>query len=251
MVKSFLVAALLIASPIAAYAQQSPYPPAIAKGEVLLQISADGEVKTVADKATIMGQIVGRGKDAASARNAADKQLAVLTERLVSFGISNDQISQPAQNMFQMFDRNTDPTEPEDSEANPFSSNRPVMVEFSDIASANQVRTTMETAGVRSVGNPIYLLASDANARQRAAADAIAHARVQAENYAAPLGMQVLRVVRVSNDNNGGMASMYGPEFRQMSKAMMANMGMGKGAEGNKVVTTATVWVDFVIGPKP
>jgi uncharacterized protein YggE len=250
MVRALLISALLLAKPTAVFAQQSPYPPTIAKGEVLLQISADGEDRTVADRVTIVGQIVGRGKDAADARQDVAAQRAALIRTLASLGVVEEQITQPAKNFLQSFDRSTDPVDAEDSAARPFSRDEPVMVELSGIQNASQVRSAMETAGVQSVGNPVFMLSSDTAAQQRAVTTAIANARSQAEMHAAPLGMKVLRIARVSNDNGGGLASLYGPEYRQMTSVMMANFGMGKSTEGDKVVTTATVWVDFILGPK-
>jgi uncharacterized protein YggE len=250
MVRQLLIAGLLLAAPAAASAQTSIYPPAMAKGEVLLQISADGMDKTVADSTLISGKITGKGKDAKSARIDAEKQMAALQAKLGQLGVPADKISKKSMGgFFDMFQKGSSPVGFGEGEEQSFTDEMPVSVELSDVGLASRVQSAMEDAGI-AVEEPKLMLASDAAAHGRAVAAALASARSKADAHAAPLGMQVLRIARISNEASGGLASMYGPEYRQMTTQLMSNFGMGAVVEGDRVVTSATVYVDFVLGPK-
>lgn len=250
MVRQLLIAGLLLAAPSVAQAQTSIYPPTMAKGEVLLQISADGMDKTVADMALITGRINGKGKDAKAARQDAERQMATLASKLVELGVPADKVMKKSSGFFDMFQKGSSPASFSDSEEQLFTDEMPVTVELSDVSLASRVRGAMEDAGV-AVEDPKLVLASDSAAHSRAVAAALTSARTKADAHAAPLGMQVLRISRISNEAAGGLASMYGPEYRQMTTAIMSNFGMGSVVEGDKVVTSASVYVDFVLGPKP
>lgn len=250
MVRQFLIAGLLVAAPVPAAAQTSVYPPAMAKGEVLLQISADGMDKSVADMALISGKITGKGKDAKSARLDAEKQLAALANKLGQLGVPADKVSRKSMgNFFDMFQKGSNPSGFGEGEEPSFTDEMPVTVELTDVGLVARVRNAMEDAGLV-VDEPKLGLASDSAAHSRAVAAALASARSKAEAHAAPLGMQILRIARISNEASGGLAAMYGPEYRQMTTQIMSSFGMGAVVEGDKVVTSATVYVDFVLGPK-
>ncbi len=97
------------------------------------------------------------------------------------------------------------------------------------------------------IRRPNIQLADESGAKAKATTAAVATAKAQAENYAAALNMRVVRMLRVSE--TGAIREFLGPESDFIMQEMR-NERDRRGPVSNDVPITASISVDFVLGPK-
>jgi uncharacterized protein YggE len=89
---------------------------------------------------------------------------------------------------------------------------------------------------------------ADRPAAQRAAKNqALVDAKVQADAYAAAMGLKVLRLVRVSESS--ALKEILGPEANIYQDLWNEYRG-SRGAVADEVSVSVSIWVDYVLGPK-
>jgi uncharacterized protein YggE len=89
---------------------------------------------------------------------------------------------------------------------------------------------------------------ADRPAAQRAAKNqALVDAKVQADAYAAAMGLKVLRLVRVSESS--ALKEILGPEANIYQDLWNEYRG-SRGTVADEVSVSVSIWVDYVLGPK-
>ena len=99
----------------------------------------------------------------------------------------------------------------------------------------------------QNVRRPNIETADPSAAQFEAKAKAITAAKKQAEDYAAALGMRVVRIIRVSE--TGAIKEFLGPEADFVLQEMRGDRNRQKQVS-NEMPVTASIAVDFVLGPK-
>ena len=93
---------------------------------------------------------------------------------------------------------------------------------------------------------PVYALTDDAGPRRQARARALEKARADAEAYAAPLNMRIVRVVRVSERLGLDLFGLFASEMQLLGQMFTPAMMRG----GPEVYTIVTVGVDYALAPR-
>jgi hypothetical protein len=132
-----------------------------------------------------------------------------------------------------------------------FNNSRRVGVSMSLATDMQAARAVMSEFGCEEdyqfVRRPLIELADPGAAKAKATTAAIATARAQAENYAATLNMKVVRMLRVSEA--GAIREFFGPESDFIMQDMRNDRDR-RAPISNEVPVSASISVDFVLGPK-
>ena len=115
---------------------------------------------------------------------------------------------------------------------------------LNDAGQFARVQGAIEAAGAESVLGPFYALSDETGARRAARADGLAHARADAEAYAASLRMRVSRMVRVSERVAADWSS-----FQAMQDWIQRVAGL-RGSANPDIETQVRVSVDFALAPQ-
>jgi uncharacterized protein YggE len=94
---------------------------------------------------------------------------------------------------------------------------------------------------------PIVEMADSSSAQMMAKAQAIAAANAEAESYAAALGMRVMRIIRISE--SGAIREFFGPESEYIMEEIRRDRDR-RMPVSNQLPVTASIAVDFALGPK-
>lgn len=242
-----LVAAVLLLTPVGvAVAQTAPIAP-LAPGEVLLQISASGSSTNRADSVTIFVPISTSADTASAARAANRAKIDILTKALVARGVPSSAVSLGANHSPFPFMGNeaagVDGDGPSPFPRAKRNAESVVQISLNDPAMFAAVRDVLDEENEAMMGAPVYALKNNAAARATAISDAMSKAREEASHSAAALGLQVARIVRVSNYG----AQTTQPEDLQAVARMVMAM---QGGSSDQVETQVRIWIDFVLTPR-
>lgn len=213
--KTSILTALLIASALPAVpaAAQSSGQVTQAITGTRLDISATGEVTRVPDLAVISAGVVARSATAAAAlQETADKMDRVIAA-LKRAGVDDRDIqtSSVSLNPEYRYPQNQSP------QLTGYSASNQVTVRFRDIRNSGKILDALVAVGANQINGPSMTIEHPETALDEARTRAIAQGRARAELYARALGMQVARVVSVSE--GGGY---YAPPPPPPSAPMMA-----------------------------
>ena len=194
--KTSILTALLIAAAIPATpaAAQSSGQVTQAIAGTRLDISATGEVTRVPDLAVISAGVVARSTTAAAAlQETADKMDRVITA-LKRAGVDDRDIqtSSVSLNPEYRYPENQSP------QLTGYSASNQVTVRFRDIRNSGKVLDALVAVGANQINGPTMTIEHPEAALDEARTRAIAQGRARAELYARALGMNVARVVSVS-----------------------------------------------------
>jgi uncharacterized protein len=243
-----LACAALLGTPAAAQA-----PVALAPGETLLSVEAEGHYPTRPDTLTLSAGVVTTGATAAEAADAN----AVLAQRVIAAirgaGIEARDIRTSNFQVLPRFEDDRESANPADRSRLPrilgYEVTNMVTIRLRDLASAPSVISRLFAAGANSVSRPRFSV-SDEHAAQAAefAAEraAIALARAKAENYAAALGRRVGRILRISERR----IWTQGDEADQNTAVMGSLFQPTTPIEAGELRANATVFVDFALAPQ-
>jgi len=159
-----------------------------------LDISATGEVTRVPDLAVISAGVVARSTTAAAAlQETADKMERVITA-LKRAGVDDRDIqtSSVSLNPEYRYPENQSP------QLTGYSASNQVTVRFRDIRNSGKVLDALVAVGANQINGPTMTIEHPEAALDEARTRAIAQGRARAELYARALGMNVARVVSVS-----------------------------------------------------
>jgi uncharacterized protein YggE len=231
---------LVMAAPAVAQMPGTPLRP----GELALHIVARGEVSSRADRVSLPVTVTGRGPTAAAARDAVQAGVAQVTAALVAAGIGRSSITAqpPAADRMASFAALVGPAASATGPARAPSRSETIAMQviITDPAAMDRVMQALAGQEQAQAGTPVPGLADEAAARRAAAKDAVGQARRDADDYAAALGMRVVRVIAASNAAGlgDGLESLV-QQFRDLD---------AKGKASDKVITRATAVVDFAVG---
>jgi uncharacterized protein YggE len=194
--KTSILTALLIAAAIPATpaAAQSSGQVTQAIAGTRLDISATGEVTRVPDLAVISAGVVARSTTAAAAlQETADKMDRVITA-LKRAGVDDRDIqtSSVSLNPEYRYPENQSP------QLTGYSASNQVTVRFRDIRNSGKVLDALVAVGANQINGPTMTIEHPEAALDEARTRAVAQGRARAELYARALGMNVARVVSVS-----------------------------------------------------
>ena len=238
-----LIAPAAIAAAPAA-AQEVPI--ALAPGEVLLQVQAEGEHRSRPDVMTVTAGVVSTGRTAkeALAGNAAAADRVV--EALRMQGVTPEDMRTSELTV----DPQIDPADQERADAEDreprivgYLAKNQLEVRLRDLRRAPDVIDALFKAGANSIGGPRFALSDPLPAQREARRAAVAQARVEADTYAEALGMRVLRVLRVSER---GRFDYQGGEEIVVTGSRIRRTPI----EPGELTTSINVWIDYAMVPR-
>lgn len=254
-----LALALTASAPLAAETQAPVSVQPLAQSEVLLEINALGIVTSRADRATMTFNISGSGETEAEARNATAANIREVRASLRRLGIAEADItigsistSMSATTVDMSMDAASNAMEAMENVAD---ASMTTMTSASGQAQADIViRNVDRVPAVQQALNergifmavPVYALTDDAGPRRQARAQALQKARADAEAYAAPLNMRIVRVVRVSERLGLDLFGLFASEMQLLGQMFTPAMMRG----GPEVHTIVTVGVDYALAPR-
>lgn len=173
------------------------YQVALAQGEALLRVEADGAVKARPDTMTIVAGVVTTGRTAKEALGAN----AMLADRLMhavwAQGIPEKDARTEELTVHPQFAKDRGEDEDRTHIVGYVATNK-IALRPHALAKAGDIVDALFQAGANSVEGPHFSLEEDGAAVRQARQAAVAAAREQAETYAAALGMRIARVLRLS-----------------------------------------------------
>jgi uncharacterized protein YggE len=199
--KRTLIALALLAAPISvpAAAQQAADINQTISG-TRLDLSVTGEAARVPDLAIVTAGVVTRSANAATAiQDNADRMNRVI-EALKRAGIADRDIQTSSINLNAEY-RYPDNQPPQ---LTGYTATNQLTVKFHDIRSSGKILDALVAQGVNQISGPNLTVEHPEQALDEARAKAVAEGRARAELYARSLGMQVVRVVSISE--SGGYA---------------------------------------------
>ena len=251
------VAGLPMTSDRAAASPVSTQP--LAADEVLVELSASGEVVSPADLAIVTIPFTARAATDEAARRGSDAQAARLEAAARAAGAAGDNVEiQPPVSMGLMaefadaeMDMGFDPESVEVPEVETSEPGRSYVVSggmtirLRDPARVPELDRALRAIDDTFTPEVLYATSDDRPARRTARAQAIAAARADAEAYAAALGLRVVRVVRVTERLGMDLMSMM------FSNPMLATlMEQGSRAQGPDITVRVFVGIDFALAPR-
>ncbi len=228
-------ALVLLAFGATAYAQTQVTP--LPDGQVLLEISARGSVRTPASSITLTLQVMSGASKAASAKAANQVKLAALIKALEPFGIQPKDMDVSTIATMGMDDEDLGPSQPpvQFSQAT-------VQVTLAEPSKLAAVREVLNRQDV-GLSNIISTTKEGAAAQRLAIADAVAKARNDASTYADALGLRIVKIVHVTN---GARAD--DPTYSTYVASLIG--GAQRTGSPAQVETSAYATIEFLAVPK-
>ena len=235
-------AALVMAAAMSAPVAAQDVTIALAPGETLLKVEAEGVSRNQPDLMEITAGVVTTGSSAREALRAN----SALAERLIAAvraaGIDPRDVRTAELSVAPRL------RESDDDNVRPrilgYVARNSLELRLRDLARASEVIDALFAAGANQVDGPRFALADAKPALREARRAAIAEARAEAETYAEALNMRIARVLRVSernpmNDGNG-------------SDTIVVTGSRVRGApiEPGEIDTEVTVWADYALAPR-
>ncbi|MEO7169388.1 MAG: SIMPL domain-containing protein, partial [Sphingomonas sp.] len=161
---------------------------------------AEGQAKRVPDIATIRAGVVTQAPTAAAALSANAAQMARVLAALKAAGVAerDTQTATISLNPQYRYAENQPPA------ITGYQASNSVSVKFRDIARSGGILDALVRQGANQIDGPNLSIDGIEAARDEARVDAIKRARARADLYARALGMQVERLVSVSEAQDGG-----------------------------------------------
>lgn len=279
MVKSAISLAALLASTALIAAPESLSKVDTTKGEILLEVQANGAVMSRIVKVTIACDLGASGSTKAEAEQTLQKAQQVMRGNYDAAGLAAANLDFSAPSI-----RANEYDYPvEAAAANAAAAGAAAAVDAAadraaDIVRASidddrlQIRVVRKQRVAISVGSmadmemarslfaesncnedysstrrPNIVLADVENAKIKATTMAVDSAKAQAELYAAALGKRVVRIIRVSE--SGAIKEFLGAESEFILQEMRGDRNRQQ-PFSNEMPVTASIAVDFVLGPK-
>ena len=244
-----LTAALAALAVLPAGAAAQTVPIALAPGEVLLNVQAQGDHAARPDVMTITAGVV---TTAASAREALSSNSALaarLVEAVRAHGIDPRDAKTAELSVQPRFEELS-----EDSAARAeregrgprilgYVASNKLELRLRDLARAPDLIDALFSAGANNVDGPRFSLTDPAPAERLARRAAVAAARAEADTYAEALGMRVSRVLRVSER---GSFEWEGNETIVVTGSRVTRPNI----EPGELILRIQVWIDFAMVPR-
>ena len=231
-----LALALAAALPMTANAQTST--PAIAQAEgTLLSVSATGEASRTPDIATLSTGVVTQAADANTAMRDNATQMDRVMAALRAAGIAERDIQTSGINLNPQY-RYAENMPPA---ITGYQASNTVNVKVRELAKLGKVLDTLVAQGANQINGPSFGLDKPEAALDEARLAAVKKAQAQARTYANALGLQVKRIISISE----GGASLPRPPMPMM-RAMAADAGYAKETSVAPGESSVSVSVEMV-----
>lgn len=182
----------------------------------------EGKITVVPDTAIINLGVQENGRDAKTTQDAANKKIATLAESLKSKGVDSKDIKTTSYNLYPNYDYQGGV-----NRIIGYNANINLEVRVRNLDNLNQILDEATVNGANMVGNVTLTVDEDKEEelKNKAREEAIGDAKKKAEALAKLSGINLTRVVNVT-ENVGGYVP--GPMMYSADK-MMVNTGMGAG----------------------
>ena len=231
-------------------AAQSPFEPALAPGEVLLEVDAVGVARGRADKAVISIPLVVRAATREAARAEIEAARARLAAAAAGAGVPAGDVhwGNPEGPLgFVGNEALSALTDADPADAQPAGgvAAETVVVTVRDVARLAEVEAALRRVHPGGISPPLWDVEDDSALLRSARDAAFARARADAEAMARTAGMRVVRILRISDRAPGGT----GTGWTVFATAMRRSMGFDVGRPG-EVERQVQLAVDFALAPR-
>lgn len=236
-----MAAALFAATLVPVEAQERLQP-----GEVLLEVAAQGSARAVPDILTVSIGVEDDGETAAEAMsaNAAQANRLIAVVRAAGIAATDAKTADlRVKPRFASVDGRRD-----SDEIVGYRATNKLEIILRDVTRAPAIIDALFKAGATDLDDISFDFADKRGLQSRARADAVAQARLQAEQYAAALGLKVARIVRVSERSaySGETSGTYLTGTQTLENLVSTLPQVIPGEQALNV----RVWIDFAIAPK-
>jgi uncharacterized protein len=274
MVKSALALSAILFSGTALAAPESLSKVDTAKGEILLEIQANGVVMAKITNISIACDLIANGSTKAQAEQALEKMKQAMRQNFDAAGLDSATLDFSASatdtNSYGYAVEAADAaatatavsdaaaaageavtTSPDDFENPRFGRKQRVIISSGLMAEVEMARSLFAESrcdeDYGSTRRPNIVLSDVEVAKSSATVKAIEAAKAQAERYASALGKRVVRIIRVSE--TGAIREFLGAEADFFREEMGGSRNRQQPVN-NAMPVTASISVDFVLGPK-
>jgi uncharacterized protein YggE len=242
---AWALAAVLILPPAAPAAAQTTI--ALAPGEVLLKVEAEGVARSRPDLMSLTAGAVTTGRTAREAL-AANNQLANrLVDAVRAQGVAAADVRTEELTVQPQFARSAENRDSDDqlpSRITGYIATNSLALTLRDLSKGPGLVDALFQAGANKVEGPTFFLSDPAPARRQAREAAVATALDQATAYAEALHMRIGRVLQVSERGDVRM----GDALNDLP-AVRSTFSRTTPLEPGDVATQVTVWIDYALVP--
>jgi uncharacterized protein YggE len=220
-----LAACLALGSPMTAAAQSASTPPiAMSADGTLLSVSASAEVKRAPDVASMSAGVVTQAADANAAMRANAEQMQKVMAAIRAAGIADKDIQTSGINL----NPNYRYAENQPPAITGYQASNNVNLKVRDLAKLGKVLDALVASGANQVNGPSFDIDKPDAVQDEARRAARENARARANMYAQALGLQVRRIVSIS-EGGGFQPPMPMPMVRMQAMAKDAGTEVAPG----------------------
>ena len=227
MVKSIGLALALMAAPAAAQLQP---------GETLLEVEAQGTVRSTPDLATFSVEVASQGASSDAALQANARSADRLVNATLAAGATRGDLKTSDVRVAPRYRQDAEGDDTDEVIGYHASERFEVRV---PVARAGAMLDALGKAGATEISGPAFVFSDDAPLIRSARAKAVAEANNRADDYASALGLRRSRTIRVSERS-----------ARRLENADIVVTGArAKGAPiiAGEQETSVTVWIDYAL----
>lgn len=196
-----------------AHAQTSPAIAGVSADGTLLSVSAMAEARRVPDIATVSTGVVTQGADANAAMRSNAEQMSKVVAAIRAAGIAERDVQTSGLNLMPQYHY----TENQPPRITGYQASNNVNIVVRDIGRVGKLLDALVATGANQISGPSFDVDDKESALDEARQTALEKARKRAELYAKSLGMQVRRIVSISE--TGRMAHPVPVMGMRMEKA--------------------------------
>lgn len=234
----FLVLGLAAAATATAARAQAPMAPVSGTDGTLLTIAASADARRVPDIATLSAGVITQAADAQAAMRDNAVQMERVMSALREAGITGRDIRTTGVNLHPQY-RHAEDSAPT---ITGYQAGNTVEVTVRDIAGIGPTMDALVASGANHVNGPSFSIDKPGEARDEARREALEDARTRARMYAGALGLQVRRIVSISEAGPGGPVRPLG--MARMEMAASADTSISPGEN----VVSANLEIVFELG---
>jgi uncharacterized protein YggE len=233
-----LLLALSLALGASMTAHADPSSPSIAAAAegTLLNISANAEATRVPDVATLSAGVVTQAADGNSAMRQNAQQMDKVLAAIKAAGIAERDVQTSGVSLNPQY-RYADNEAPK---ITGYQASNTVSLKVRDIAKLGKVLDALAAQGANQINGPSFEIDQPEPVYDEARLAALKKAQARAQTYAKSLGLQVRRIVSISENAGGGFRPM------PMMRAQAAGMAMDKATPVAPGESTVSVNLDVV-----
>ncbi len=175
--------------------------PAIAPVEgTLLNISANAEARRVPDVATLSAGVVTQAADGNTAMRQNAQQMDKVLAAITAAGIADRDVQTSGVNLSPQYRY----AENEAPKITGYQASNTVNLKVRDIAGLGKVLDALAAQGANQINGPSFEIDQPEPVYDEARLEALKKAQARAQTYAKSLGLQVRRIVSISESGGGG-----------------------------------------------